>query len=140
MKRLFLGLCFLLSVIVLSGCFNIDTVKADFEMAGYVYSEDPSGLIDDVIDGLTSDEITYSTIVYTIGTSYAVIINFASIEDLNNEYDNNTALISLLDGFSKADLTKNTYLLIPVSSYDSVKQQMIDLFNGDFSFKRVTEK
>lgn len=132
MKRLFASLMVLTLLFFVVGCVNVDTIKSDFEEAGYTYSEDGSTWISSLLTGFEEDGITIKVHVFTRGLNTAIVLEFDAEKEMREQLDENDTLKGLITDLDDAELVRGNFLLIPISLTSDGKTQMIEIFNGDY--------
>lgn len=132
MKKLLASLMALTFVFFMVGCVNVDTIKSDFEEAGYTYSDDGSAWISSLLTGFEEDGITITVHVFTKGLNTAIVLEFDAEKEMKEQLDENDTLKGLITDLDDADLVRGNFLLIPISLTTDGKTQMIDIFNGNY--------
>ena len=132
MKRLFaLTMVFVFGLLTIA-CVKLDTIKSDFEEAGYAYSEDGSSWISGLLTTLKNEGLTVKVHVFTRGLNTAIVLEFEAEKELKQQLDENDTLKGLITDLDDADLVRGNFLLIPISLSSTSQQDMIDIFNGKY--------
>lgn len=126
-KRVFILAVSLFTLIILAGCTSFYGIKSDFEKAGYTYSEEAKQYIDDVMNEFEEKEIIVTPHVFTKGLNIAIILEFESTKELEEQIENSETLKGLLKDFQKSDFVRGNCVLIPIGIN---VQEMIEIFQG----------
>ena len=80
-----------------------------------------------------SEKINVRPHLFTKGLNYAIVLEFNSVKELEEELEKSETLKGLVKDFQKTDLVRGNCVLIPVAvalDYKERIQEMIDIFQG----------
>lgn len=131
MKRIGLVITIGLTLL-LSGCFNIDSIGKDFEKAGYTVSEN-SSFVSSVVTALSDDDVEVEVYSYTNGKdAVAVVIDFDDEADIATSFETHVFFMSYITaGYEMDELTRDNFVILPITASDATAQEMIDVFQGN---------
>lgn len=132
MKKLIASLMVIGLTLLTIGCVKFDTIKSDFEEAGYTYSEDGSAWISSLLTSLEEEGVSIKVHVFTRGLNTAVLLEFDAEKEMKEQLEENDTLKGLITDLDDADLVRGNFLLIPISFYSTSKTEMIEIFNGKY--------
>ncbi|PKL01594.1 MAG: hypothetical protein CVV56_01010 [Tenericutes bacterium HGW-Tenericutes-1] len=133
MKKILTSMMVFAFLFILVGCVNLDSIKSDFEEAGYTYSEDGSSWISSLLTGFEEEGISIQVHVFTRGLNTAIVLEFDAEKEMKEQLEDNDTLKGLIADLDDADLVRGNFLLIPISLTSDGKTQMIEIFNGDYN-------
>lgn len=122
-----------LTLLVLVGCNSFTGIRNDFEKAGYTYSEEAAQYVEELMEEFESEKINVRPHLFTKGLNYAIVLEFNSVKELEEELEKSETLKGLVKDFQKTDLVRGNCVLIPVAvalDYKERIQEMIDIFQG----------
>ena len=113
-------------------CVKLDTIKSDFEEAGYSYTEDGSAWISGLLTNFEKNGVVIQVHVFTRGLNTAVVLEFETDKELKKQLDENDTLKGLITDLEDEDLVRGNFLLIPISLSSESVTEIIDIFNGRY--------
>lgn len=113
-------------------CVKFDTIKSEFDEAGYAYSEDGSAWISGLLNSLKEEGVTIKVHVFTRGLNTAIVLEFDAEKEMKQQLEENDTLKGLITDLDDAKLVRGSFLLIPISISSTSQQEMIDIFNGNY--------
>ncbi len=128
MKVLRIGLIVTL-FLFLTGCISMDRIEDNFTEAGYEYQTDASEFIGATVQSIQDDDVPVETHVFVNGIDVAVVLEFESRDDLNDQIENNEALKEWLNEEDNSEYIRSTFLLIPVTLNSDTEEEMVEIFN-----------
>ncbi len=129
MKRNLLMVMLVTLVIFLTGCVSVNQIKDNFADAGYVYSETASSYISNLLEGFDEEEVSVDAYVFSNGIRVAVVLEFNSTKEMNDELESNEDLQALIGDLTEKELIRGNMLLIPIGITTDAKDEMISIFN-----------
>ncbi len=136
LKKGFLCLGIVGLMFLMVGCINVDSIKTDFETAGYSYSEDASIWISGLLTELNESGISVTVHVFTSGLKTAIVLEFDSSKNLKAQLEESETLQGLVADLDEKAIVRGNFLLIPIALTDASTQEMIDIFNGDYELAK----
>jgi hypothetical protein len=124
LSKLFLVL---FGLLLLSGCDSFRGIRADFEDAGYTYSETVKGYVDELLAEFEEEDVIVTPHVFTKNLNIAIVLEFRSTKELEAHFAESETLQGILADLEKADCIRGNCLLLPLGLNP---QEMIDIFQG----------
>lgn len=130
MKKIGLLMISILMVIGLTGCYNYNDIEKNFEDIGYEFSSDASNVAAIFKTELTALGIEVDAFVFTDNeSSVAIVFDFEDEDDIDTAFTSNTMLTDLLvDGYTQEELTRDHYVVVPISGSTNEKDSIIEAF------------
>lgn len=129
MKKVLSLLVLSFFVFTLVGCSNFNGIKDDFIDAGYTYDEEANQDIQDLITEFEEKNITVTPHLFKKTLNLAIILEFKSIKEMNEQISESETLKGLLKDIQKSDFVRGNCLLIPIGINAN---EMIDIFQGRY--------
>lgn len=130
MKKYFrIGSLFLLVFLAtfLVGCNSFNGIKKNFEDAGYTYSEDVNTTIKSLLTEFEKEDVVVTPHVFTKSFNIAVVLEFKSTKEMNQQIEESETLKGLLKDLQKSDFVKGNCVLIPIGIN---QEDMVKVFQG----------
>lgn len=134
MKKVLSLFILLFFVFTLVGCSSINGIKGDFIDAGYTYDEEDNQNIQDLMTEFEEKNITVTPHLFKKNLNLAIVLEFKSTKEMNEQIDESETLKGLLKDIQKSDFVRGNCLLIPIGINAG---EMIDIFQGRFENKKV---
>jgi len=133
MKKKFILASMMVGILfLLVGCVNLDTIKDRFTDAGYTYSEDASVWISALLTEFQDDGITVTVHVFTRSLRTAIVLEFESTKEMQEQLDESQTLQGLIADLEEAQLVEGNFLLIPIGLSTDGNNEIIQIFIGDY--------
>lgn len=121
----FFLLVFLFTFLV--GCNSFNGIKKNFENAGYTYSEEVNTTIKSLLTEFEKEDVVVTPHVFTKSLNIAVVLEFKSTKEMNQQIEESETLKGLLKDFQKSDFVKGNCVLIP---FGINQDEIIKVFQG----------
>ncbi|HEY8396244.1 MAG TPA: hypothetical protein VIK96_05645 [Bacilli bacterium] len=116
-----------LSLLFLTGCSSFMGIKNDFEKAGYTYSEEANQYVEELMEEFSEKELVVKPHLFYKGLNYAIVLEFKTSKDLNEQLKKSETLQGMLKDLQKSDYVRGNCLLIPVGLD---RGEMVEIFKG----------
>lgn len=118
--------------LLLSGCYNVNSIEKDFEKAGYEPSESTT-FVTSIVTAFADENVEVEVYSFTNGKdAVAIVIDFADETDIVPAFESHVFLKSYITaGYEVDELTRKNYVVLPITTTSSASQEIIDVFQGN---------